>query len=145
MNKWIFNHYAIAPGSSGGTRHYDLAMELVKKGHEVTIFASSFEHQTRKESHIQESNLTYKENNYDGITFIWIKTTPYQKNNWRRIMNILSYSFRTYLLIQKKFKNRPDFVIGSLMHPLAALLGYIISYQKKASFILKKGISGLRP
>jgi hypothetical protein len=25
MNIWIFNHYAVGPGSSGGTRHYDLA------------------------------------------------------------------------------------------------------------------------
>jgi hypothetical protein len=34
MNKniWIFNHYAITPDLPGGTRHYDLGRELVKRG-----------------------------------------------------------------------------------------------------------------
>jgi len=43
-NLWIFNHYAITPDMPGGSRHYDLARELVDKGYDVTIFASSFHH-----------------------------------------------------------------------------------------------------
>jgi len=41
-NIWIFNHYAITPDLPGGTRHFDFAKELTKRGCNVTIFASSF-------------------------------------------------------------------------------------------------------
>lgn len=53
MNIWIFNHYAHPPDLPGGTRHYDLGRELVKRGHEVTIFATSFHHYTHQETHLQ--------------------------------------------------------------------------------------------
>jgi len=38
MNIWVFNHYAVTPDLPGGTRHYDLSKELVKRGHDITIF-----------------------------------------------------------------------------------------------------------
>ena len=49
MNIWIFNHYALPPDLPGGTRHYDLGRELVRRGHRVTIIASSFHHYLRRE------------------------------------------------------------------------------------------------
>lgn len=64
MNIWIFNHYAVGPDSSGGTRHYDLAKQLVQRGHKVTIFASSFNHQTLKEEHLNNSAKSYIEKDY---------------------------------------------------------------------------------
>lgn len=45
MNIWIFNHYAITPDMPGGTRHYNLIKELVKRRYDVTIFISSFNYQ----------------------------------------------------------------------------------------------------
>jgi len=45
---WIFNHYAITPDLPGGTRHFDFAKELTKRGCNVTIFASSFIHEVFK-------------------------------------------------------------------------------------------------
>jgi len=49
MNIWIFNRYAHGPDLPGGTRHYDLGKELVRRGHQVTIFASSFQHYLQSE------------------------------------------------------------------------------------------------
>jgi hypothetical protein len=46
---WIFNHYAFPPYVPGGTRHFDLGKELVQRGHNVTIFASSFLHYLYKD------------------------------------------------------------------------------------------------
>jgi glycosyltransferase involved in cell wall biosynthesis len=137
MNVWIFNHYAISPGSSGGTRHYDLARELVKQGHCVTIFASSFDHQTRKEKYILDSNNKWKEERFNGVDFVWIKTIPYKKNDWRRVMNMFSYSFRAYN-IAKKRNDCPDIILGSLMHPFAPLVAYILSRQFGCSFYFEE-------
>lgn len=137
MNIWIFNHYAVGPGSSGGTRHYDLAKQLVQRGHKVTIFASSFNHQTLKEEHLNDSPKSYIEKDYNGVKFIWIKSTPYHKNDWRRVLNMLTYTIRAYRIAVKKFE-KPDVVIGSLVHPLAAYLGYLISIKKNAIFYFEE-------
>ncbi len=137
MNVWIFNHYAIGPGASGGTRHYDLAKQLVKQGHQVTIFASSFNHQSRKEEHIFESKLSYKEEYFDDVKFVWIKTLKYYKNDLRRILNILGYTIKVYSKSLKKQEN-PDLIIGSLMHPFAAFAGYLVAKKKKCIFYFEE-------
>ena len=43
MNVWILNHYAGTPAEQA-TRTYDLATGLVRRGHHVTVIASSFSH-----------------------------------------------------------------------------------------------------
>lgn len=43
---WIINHYAISPDMAGGSRHFDLAREMAKDGHDVTIFVTGFDHST---------------------------------------------------------------------------------------------------
>ncbi|MFC2947718.1 glycosyltransferase family 4 protein [Virgibacillus sediminis] len=137
MNIWIFNHYAVGPNSSGGTRHYDLSKELVKKGHSVTIFASSFNHQMLREEHLLQSRSKYKESNYDGVKFIWIKTTPYKKNDHRRVSNMLSYSDKA-LKIAKRQSEQPDIVIGSLVHPFAAYTGYRVAKHFNSIFYFEE-------
>jgi glycosyltransferase involved in cell wall biosynthesis len=137
VNIWIFNHYALGPGSSGGTRHYDLAKQLIAKGHSVTIFASSFNYQTLKEEHLENSSNLYIKKKYDGIQFIWIKTTPYERNDVHRVFNMLSYSKRAYN-IAKEMDQKPDIVIGSLVHPLAAYVGYRIAKKKRSIFYFEE-------
>ncbi|MBN6187026.1 glycosyltransferase family 4 protein [Aneurinibacillus sp. BA2021] len=137
MNIWIFNHYAIAPGASGGTRHYDLARELVKRNYNVTIFASSFSHQERKERYIPEPDKKWKEEMYNGVRFVWIKTPEYQRNDWRRVANMLSYTVQSYML-GKKREETPDLIIGTLMHPLAALVGCMLARKYKCTFYFEE-------
>ncbi|WP_065410240.1 glycosyltransferase family 4 protein [Pseudobacillus wudalianchiensis] len=137
MNIWIFNHYAVGPGSSGITRHYDLAKELVKLGHEVTIFASSFNHQKRIEEQEYNGKSYYKIEKYDGVNFYWIKTTPYYKNDFSRVLNMFSYT-KNANSISSKVHNKPDVVIGSLMHPLAAVLGLRVAKRTNAKFLFEE-------
>lgn len=56
MNIWMINHCALTPDMSWGTRHYDFAKELVKRGHKVTIIASSFHYAKFEEMKTYESN-----------------------------------------------------------------------------------------
>lgn len=137
MKIWIMNHYAICPGSPGGTRHYDLSKVLVENGHEVTIFASSFEHQARVERQQYQKGQDAIEEYRDGIRFVWFRTTPYGRNDWRRVLNIMQYSIRAFRRA-KRDEEVPDVVIGSLMHPLAAWIGYRIAKKKKALFYFEE-------
>jgi len=86
LNIWIFNHYAVGPGSSGITRHYDLAKELVKKNIKVTIIASSFNYQTRKEQKDYKDKEWKIVEYIDGIPFIWLKTYKNKTNSYKRVL-----------------------------------------------------------
>lgn len=131
---WILNHYAISPDMAGGTRHYDLARELVRRGYEVIIFASGFDHVTHKYVKIQKGEGLRVED-HNGVKFVWLETSPYQGNDWRRVLNMLSYGF-SLLRYNKNFK-KPDVIIGSSMHPIAPLVGWWLAKKYRARFIFE--------
>ncbi|PIU73015.1 glycosyltransferase WbuB [Candidatus Woesearchaeota archaeon CG06_land_8_20_14_3_00_33_13] len=142
-NIWILNHYAVAPNMPGGTRHHDFGKELVRRGYNVAIFASSFHYSQHRELKLKKKEK-YKIENVNGINFVWIKTFPYQKNDWRRVLNMISYMWRVYWLgrkIRKTEKNihKPDVIIGSSVHLLAVLSAYYLSKYYKARFIMEVG------
>ena len=94
---WIFNQYAMTPDMPGGSRHYDLSKELVKRGHDVTIFTSGF-HYSRYAEMKLSGDEGWKIEILDGVRFVWLKTLAYQRNDWRRIVNMLTYTYRSYHL-----------------------------------------------
>lgn len=137
MNIIIVNHYATTPEFTGGTRHYDFAQELVSKGHNVTIIASSFNHYIKKETkHYYREN--YIKENIDGINFIWIKTLPYKKNI-KRVINIFNFFINARKIIKKPgLFSAPDLVIGSSVHLLAAQLGVEIAKKYQIPFYFEE-------
>jgi glycosyltransferase involved in cell wall biosynthesis len=136
VNIWMLNHYAVTPDSPGGTRHYDFARELVKQGHQVSIFASSFGYFARKEArNTKERNSQREEVN--GVGFIWVKTFPYHKgNDWRRVLNMLSYSFRV-IPLGLRLKGTPDVILASSPHPFTGLSGWLLAKLKRTKFIFE--------
>lgn len=140
-NIWILNHYAVTPDMPGGTRHYNFAKELTKRGYQVFIFASSAPHKLRREVKLLK-NEKWKIENVKGINFVWLKTFPYNKNNWRRIVNIISYTWRVIWLGKKLTKSNkkienPDIIIGSSFHLLAVLAAYQLSKHYQTKFIIE--------
>ena len=80
MKVLIINHYAVPPVESGGTRHYSLGKELMKRGHKVKILAANFSHQKRVPL-VPGVHKSIHENYYDELPFIWIKVPPYKTNS----------------------------------------------------------------
>lgn len=137
MNIWIFNHYARTPLQSAGTRHYELAKYLISKGCKVTIFASSFSN-IQKKYLVDHENGSHQVENVDGIRFVWLKTTAYHKNS-TRILSFFSYYNQSIKTVKKAFSNeKVDVIIGSSVHPLAALAAYKISKQKNSKFYFEE-------
>lgn len=137
MNIWILNHYATTPEFTGGTRHYDLARELVERGHRVTIIASSFNHFSKKET-VKYAKESYLFENVNGVQFMWIKTPPY-KGIAARLANMAAYTAKALkygrILADKE---APDIIIGSSVHPLAALAGLRIAKRCGAAFYFEE-------
>ena len=131
---WILNHYAIPPNMPGGTRHYDLSQELIKKSYEVTIFSSGFNRE-KKDYFKLFKGKQYIVENYGKLKFVWLKTASYKKNNYKRILNMLSYLFRM-LTVAHNF-SKPEVIIGSSVHPFAVIAAWLLSKKYKAKFVFE--------
>lgn len=134
-NIWILNQYAVPSSVPGGTRHFDLSKELVRKGYRITIFASGWDYATGKDAQLDQSEVC-KEENIQGVKFVWLRTLPYRKNDWRRVLNMLSFAFRS-VRAGAKLSTTPDVIVGSSVHLFAGLAGYMLARKKKARFIFE--------
>lgn len=128
---WMVNHHASLPDQPSGTRHLALARELVARGHRVTIFAASFGHHSGVDQRLKARDL-YRSEVFDGVRIVWLRTTPYWGNNWRRQVNMLSFLV-AFMVVQTR-ERRPDFVIGSTVHPFAAFGGWLAARFRGATF-----------
>ncbi|RLB75350.1 MAG: glycosyltransferase WbuB, partial [Deltaproteobacteria bacterium] len=141
MNIWIFNQYAQGPDLPGGTRHYDLGRELVRRGHRVVILATSFHHYLHRETRLQAGE-NWKVEDINGVKFVWIRTPPYQRNDRRRVLNMAVFMLRAWRLGKKLSKyvpelGVPDVVIGSSPHLLTPLAAYWVARHFKVPFVME--------
>jgi glycosyltransferase involved in cell wall biosynthesis len=139
-NIWIFSHYAVTPDFPGGTRHYELAKNLSLHGNHVTIFASNFIHMNLRPIPMGKSKK-FNIEHHENLSFIWIKTVGYKKNNLRRFLNMLHYCWSAYWLskglVKKKVLKKPDIIIGSTVHPFAPVLASYLAKNYQIPFIFE--------
>lgn len=131
---WLVNHYADAPDRPNGTRHFDLARRLALRGHRVTIFAAGFSHVTGREERLGRGRL-FRVQTFEGVRFVWLRTLPYRGNTWRRQLNMLSF-VAAFLVVSTR-ESRPDVVIGSTVHPFAALGAWLAARARGARFLFE--------
>ena len=141
MKIWIFNQYAHPPDLPGGTRHYDLGRELVRRGHEVVIFASSFHHYLHRETRLLPGEK-WKLEDFKNVKFAWVRTSPYERNDWRRVWNMVVFMLRVGWLGLKLPKcapeiGRPDVIIGSSPHLLTPLAAYWVARWFRVPFVIE--------
>lgn len=132
---WMINQYTITPDLPGGTRHFDFGCELVKRGYDVCIFASDVNLALRKHMKLQPGEL-WREEEVEGVRFIWTRAALYEKNNWRRAWNMLSFSWNVQR-VAREIKDRPDVIIGSSPHPFAAQAAWHVSRRLRSRFLLE--------
>ncbi len=138
---WILNHYAVPPDMPGGTRHYELGRQLAKLGYDVTILASSFHHIQRRETKLT-GKQSWRVEEIDGVRFVWLRTFPYQGNDWRRAFNMISYTARSYWTGRRLPKvsgtiPEPDVIIGSSVHLLAVVSADLLARHFDSSFVME--------
>lgn len=132
MNIWFFSAYERPRGHT--SRTYDYSLELIKRGHSVTVFANSYDHRTHVD--LLSSNEKWRIEEIDGINVVWLKTFHYTGNGWRRGINMISFAVRA-LQVAKTMKNRPDVVVGDSVPPTAGWAAARIADVKKAAFVFQ--------
>lgn len=132
---WIINHYAQEPSGAGGTRHFHLAQHLVMQGWQATIIAASVESTTGRQrlTPAETERLEY----VAGVPFLWVRTPQYQGNGGGRIKNMLAFSWGALRRNTTRDLPRPDVVIGSSVHPFAAVTGALIAARFGVPFVFE--------
>ena len=135
MRVWIVNHHAIPPSEPGGTRHYSLARELVRNGHDVTVLASSFNHATGKQISGASGQLSTRKE-FDRVLFL-ILLVPGYRGRIARFWNMLVFAFQVWCGIGTRRMSKPDVVIGSSLTLFAALAAARLARRFGVPFILE--------
>ena len=131
---WVLHHYAQPPDGKWTASH-DLASELVKKGHQVTIIAASFDHYSRKEEYLKAGQLRLVRD-YDGVRFVFLRTTPYSSRFVGRVLNMVSYACMAFWE-GLRASPAPDVIVGVTPHPLTPLVALLLSKIRRARFFFE--------
>jgi glycosyltransferase involved in cell wall biosynthesis len=146
------NHFAVTRDMGGGTRHLELGRELVRRGWQVTVAASDFHlHQRRFRRRKSVRDRAPVEEIVDGVKFTWLWAAPYEKNDFRRVLNW--WSFSRSLLQWYSASPPPTVVIGSTPHLFAAFASLRLARRFRIPFLLEVrdlwpeslAVSGRRP
>lgn len=135
MRIWIINHYATTPNTVGITRHYNLARELIRRGHEVLIIAANYNHFSHSYTamNIPRGAIDHTHD----VPFIWIPTPAYTGNSISRLWNMLVFSWRLIWNQCLAKMQVPDIIIGSSPHLFAAFSAKRLATTLKATFIFE--------
>ena len=138
MKIFICHQYAIAPHQPGVTRHYLLARELIRHGHDVTIIAAAKSHKNPQGCNLQSREGARLEN-CQGVPFLWLRTPSSSGGQIARVWNMLCFAWG--LLFNPAVKNLgdADIVIGNTPDTFTAFGALLLSKTMKSRFILHVG------
>lgn len=125
------NHYAVPPGMGGGTRHVDLARRWAMRGHDVTILASSFQHFAQQGSK-RVPGVTHLAA-HARLRSLW--TPGYSGNGPARVLDMVAFGLRVGCY--GPTVSRPDVVLGSSPHPVAAVAARILARIWRRPFVFE--------
>jgi len=133
----LIHPYALTPEMSGPTRAYDLAKSLGELGNNVTVVSSSFHYEKYIETKEYKNNQYFITEKIGSVNFIWVKTKPYKKNNYKRFLNWIDF----YIVVKNKLNglvsNKIDYIIGSSPHPFGAYAAFKFSKKVNAKFLFE--------
>jgi glycosyltransferase involved in cell wall biosynthesis len=136
VNIWLINHYALPPTDAGGTRHYSHARELIRRGHDVQIIASSFNHLTRKHM-IMNPGAKWERQMFDRVPFTFILSRGYESNSMSRVANMFDFAYHVWRGAWAAQLPRPDLILGSSPDPFTALAAERLSSRYAVPFVLE--------
>ncbi|MDD4797883.1 MAG: glycosyltransferase family 4 protein [Eubacteriales bacterium] len=132
---WLCNHYAAPPAMTTLIRPYLFGKILTERGYAVRVFASSKIH------NMDVNTITdarpYLAREEEGVPFVYIRTSGYEKNDLRRVRNILQYFFGL-LRAARRFPP-PDVIVATSAHPLTCVAGIRLARRYGVPCIVEIG------
>jgi len=141
---WIVKQYAVTPEQAGGTRQFDFAKELVKRGWRVVVWASSFSYLEHRDV-VLSPDERWRVEEVEGVLFVWLRSVPYSRNDWRRVVNILHFAWALYRYGRRlPFRAQPriplpDAILAFSVPLFAPLAAYFLARSYRARFLVEVG------
>ncbi|MFD1037172.1 glycosyltransferase family 4 protein [Virgibacillus byunsanensis] len=130
---WIFNQYNMPPEYGHLNRHYNFGKYLKRFGHKPSLFVGSFLHNTDKQL-IKDKSI-YKQYENGEYPYFFIKTCDYSKSKFKRVYAMIE--FYRNLFKATKYMEKPDVIIGSSAHPLAAIAAIRLAKKYECQSIVE--------
>ena len=133
---WIVNHYAQEPSGPGGTRHYSLASHLKEYGWQTCILASSCEHNTGRQRLRRGEH--HRSQRCNGVDFLWLRVAGEPcATGWQRFASMVLFACTLLKTSVTRGLPEPDVVIGSTVHPFAALAAFVLARRYRVPFVFE--------
>ena len=132
---WIVNHYAQEPSAVGIVRHYGLATNLAHFGWTASVITASVEHSTGKQRLPGRVLRSLKK--LSGVEWLCLRTPSYHGNGIGRIVNMLMFTIMVLLPSMTRGLSKPQIIIGSTVHPMAAWAAAILAKRHKVPFVFE--------
>lgn len=132
---WIINQYNMPPEYGHLNRHYNFAKYLKKFGYDPIVFVGSHLHNTKKQMIEDNDKSIIKRYKKSEFQYFFVKTCNYSNNKIKRVYAMFEFCYNII-----KFSNKidkPDVIIGSSAHPLAALLAIYLAKKYKCQSIVE--------
>lgn len=115
MKILLLNHYAGNKELGMEFRPYFLGKVWTELGHDVTVVGSSFSHVRVQQPKIHG---LVTEESVDGIRYLWLYGSPYNRSGIKRAINILQYIIFSIVLLPNRFNRNFDVIVTSSTYPL---------------------------
>lgn len=132
MHILYIHQYFTTPEEGGGTRSYEFARRLVKKGHKVTMITGT------KLKKISNKNINMSKNNeyIEGINVVHIKTLYSNNMSFRRCLySFLDFSIRA-IFTGIKIKSY-DLIFATSTPLTVAIPGIVLSTLRKVPMVFE--------
>jgi hypothetical protein len=131
---WLICKYASPDKYFFGTRHFYLAEEWVKNGHDVTIFTSTSSHLTDKLPAFTSSSMVEE---IAGVRTVWLNVLRSTKStSLLRVLSWIHFEWKVLTLSKREFQ-KPDVIIASSLSLFSIISGFLLSRFYNARFILE--------
>ncbi len=134
MHVLLIHQAFVSPKEPGGTRHYELARHLVKKGHKVTIVASDVSYLTGCRTTSHSGFVT--EEILDGITVLRVRTYSalHRSFAWR-VVSFFSFMFASGFAAVRV--RNVDLVMGTSPPMFQLVSSWIASLIRRRPFLME--------
>ncbi len=124
----------VSPAEAGGTRHYELARQLVRRGHQFTIVAGDLSYLTGKP--VTDKRRLVGERWLDGVRIFrtW-SFAALHRNYVSRVLSFLSFSATSVPAAWRA--GRVDIVMGTTPPIFQAVSAWFVALLRRRPFLLE--------